>query len=330
MATRIIGCRYWRLSLIIVATVGAISCGSGKTSSTSPNSPAAKLTMNTSALSFGNVSVGSSKSSTITLRNSSPAGSPNVTVTQVSTAGAGFTVNAPAVPFALAAGQSSSLTATFAPLSAGTLSGQLSVEIQGASQPAIVTLSGVGLAAGQLGVNPSSINFGSVAVGSSQKQTGSLTAGGADVIISSASWNGQGYSLSGLTFPTTVTAGNSIPFTVTFTPEDSSSASGQVSFVSNASDSPTTVTMTGTGTQTVQHSVSLSWNASTSPEVGYNIYRSTQSGGPYTKLNSSLLITLAYTDSSVQSGSTYFYAATAVDSNNAESAYSNIATAVIP
>jgi fibronectin type 3 domain-containing protein len=88
--------------------------------------------------------------------------------------------------------------------------------------------------------------------------------------------------------------------------------------------------MTGTGTQPVQHSVSLSWDASTSPEVGYNVYRSTQSGGPYTKLNSSVLITLAYTDSSVQSGSTYFYAATAVDSNNVESAYSNIATAVIP
>jgi hypothetical protein len=330
VATRIIGCRDWRLSLIILATVGALSCGGGKTSSTLPNSPAGKLTMNTSALNFGSVSVGSSRSSTITLRNSSPAGSLSVTVTQVSIAGAGFTVNTPAVPFALAAGQSSSLTATFAPLSAGTLNGQLSVDIQGVSQTGIVTLSGVGRAAGQLGANPSSINFGSVAVGSSQNQTGSLTAGGADIIITSASWNGQGYSLSGITFPATVTARNSIPFTVTFTPQDSVSASGQVSFVSNASDSPTTVTMTGTGTQTVQHSVSLSWNASTSPEVGYNIYRSAQSAGSYAKLNSSPLITLGYTDSSVQSGSTYFYAVTAVDSNNVESAYSNIATAVIP
>ena len=35
-----------------------------------------------------------------------------------------------------------------------------------------------------------------------------------------------------------------------------------------------------------QHTVSLSWAASTSTVVSYNVYRGTQSGGPYAVLNS--------------------------------------------
>jgi hypothetical protein len=78
------------------------------------------------------------------------------------------------------------------------------------------------------------------------------------------------------------------------------------------------------------HDVAVSWGPSTSINVaGYNIYRGTASGGPYNKLNSSLLGT-AYTDSAVQSGQTYYYVATAVDSSNNESAYSSAAQAVVP
>jgi fibronectin type 3 domain-containing protein len=76
--------------------------------------------------------------------------------------------------------------------------------------------------------------------------------------------------------------------------------------------------------------VALSWDPSTSTVVGYNIYRGTQSGGPYSLLNSSLLSSTSYTDSSVQSGTTYYYVSTAVDSSNVESSYSNQASAAIP
>jgi hypothetical protein len=173
------------------------------------------------------------------------------------------------------------------------------------------------------------MSFGNVVVGSSQSQNGALTAGSSNVTISSAAWNGAGFSLSGITFPVTVAAGQSVPFTVTFAPQTSGSATGQVSFASDASHSSAVVTLAGGGTQATQHSVSLSWNASTSQVVGYNIYRGTTSGGPYTRLNSSL-ISLSFTDNNVQSGATYFYVATAVDSNDVESGYSNLATAVIP
>jgi hypothetical protein len=78
------------------------------------------------------------------------------------------------------------------------------------------------------------------------------------------------------------------------------------------------------------HTVALTWNASTSTVSGYNIYRSTVSGSGYAKLNSSLISGLAYADTTVLAGTTYFYVATAVDSSGDESADSNQATAVVP
>src|SRR5215469_15254418 len=111
----------------------------------------------------------------------------------------------------------------------------------------------------QLGISPSAINFGTVAVGSSENQNGSLSARGSDIHVSSASWNGQGYALSGISFPQAIPAGSSIPFTVTFAPQSSGAMNGQVSFFSDASSSPLVVDLTGSGGQ-AQYSVQLSWN----------------------------------------------------------------------
>jgi hypothetical protein len=171
------------------------------------------------------------------------------------------------------------------------------------------------------------MNFGTVAVGGSQTQSGSLTAAGTSITVSSASWSGTGYSLSGITFPVNVPAGQSVPFKVTFAPQAAGTSNGSVSFFSNASNSPGKETMTATA---IQHSVALSWNASTSSISGYNVYRGSQSGGPYTKVNSSLQSGTTFTDNNVQAGSTYFYVVTSVDASSQESAFSNQAVAVIP
>jgi len=64
--------------------------------------------------------------------------------------------------------------------------------------------------------------------------------------------------------------------------------------------------------------------------VGYNIYRSGTSDGPYAKINSALNATTAYTDNTVQAGVTYYYVTTAVDASGVESVYSNQAPAVVP
>ena len=89
-------------------------------------------------------------------------------------------------------------------------------------------------------------------------------------------------------------------------------------------------TVNFTATPQLAHSAALIWTPSTSTVSGYNVYRGTVNGGPYTLMNSSLVTVLSYTDTAVQSGATYYYVTTAVDSNNVESLNSNQVTAVIP
>ena len=101
---------------------------------------------------------------------------------------------------------------------------------------------------------------------------------------------------------------------------------------------PITVAGNGGGTQqtvtvtlTVTAQVILTWTASTSPGIaGYNAYRSTTSGGPYTQLNSSLISTTTYNDLAVQNGYTYYYVTTAVNNQGMQSGYSNESSATVP
>lgn len=321
-------CRLLTGILVALATLAAVSCG-GSAAATSSTHTASNLSLNLSTVDFGSVSVGSSKSLPITLSNSSISGD-SISASQITVTGTGFSGNIPTLPLVLGSGQSFTLNLVFKPTSAGSVSGTLSITVDGVAQPITVPLSGDGLAAGQLAANPTTLNFGNVNVGSSLKLPGTLTAGSSNITISSASWNGTGYSLSGITFPVTVQAGKSVSFMVTFAPQTTGTANGSVSFVSDASNSPTNVTLTGNGTQPASHSVSLSWNASTSLVSGYNIYRRVQSGSYGAPLNVTPQPGLTFTDNNVNNGTTYFYVVTAVDSSSRESINSNEAMAVIP
>src|SRR5262249_39603173 len=80
-------------------------------------------------------------------------------------------------------------------------------------------------------------------------------------------------------------------------------------------------------------SIKLAWDASSDSNViGYNVYRSQQSGVfSSTPLNGTIVLTTAaLNDSSVQSGSTYYYVVTAVSTTGAESGYSNQVQATVP
>ncbi len=102
---------------------------------------------------------------------------------------------------------------------------------------------------------------------------------------------------------------------------------------SSASNSPVTMLCTLTVNAVAppkSHTVTLGWTASSSTSVvSYSVYRGTAHGGPYA-LMSSALGSVSYIDSTVQSGATYYYVATAVDDAGHESSYSNEVKAVIP
>ena len=81
---------------------------------------------------------------------------------------------------------------------------------------------------------------------------------------------------------------------------------------------------------TANHVVNLRWKASTSGDVvGYNVYR-----GPdratWTKINTSTIASTLYDDSTVANGTTYYYAATAVDIYGHESSKTAAIKAVVP
>jgi hypothetical protein len=78
-------------------------------------------------------------------------------------------------------------------------------------------------------------------------------------------------------------------------------------------------------------SVKLIWEFSTSSGVvGYNVYRATTSGGPYTKLSPVGASAFSFTDSTGAGGQTYYYVVTAVNASGVESPLSNQVFAIVP
>ena len=285
------------------------------------------LTVTPSSASFGNVTVGSPTSQSIQLKNS---GTGTLTISQVSVSGSGFSTGTLALPLSISAGQTSSFSVQFSPSSAGDSTGAVTVVSNAPTSPTSISLSGTGVAATKtLTFSSSSLSFGSVNAGSSSTKNITITnSGNASVTISQITESGTGFSLSNAGTPVTLTAGQQLVLGVTFSPSTSGNLSGSVTVTSSASGSPTTVSLSGTGVQATQHSVALSWTASTSTVSGYNVYRSTADGGGYSRIGSPGAT--QYDDATVQSGTTYYYVVTAVDSEGNESVYSNQAQAIIP
>ena len=113
---------------------------------------------------------------------------------------------------------------------------------------ASVVGSGTGTSQPKVSLSSTTLSFGSVVLGSTSKQTVKLTnSGTASLTISSDTHSGTGFSISGLTFPLTLAAGQSTNFSVAFAPAASGSVSGNLSLVSNATNSPTALALTGSG-----------------------------------------------------------------------------------
>jgi hypothetical protein len=175
------------------------------------------------------------------------------------------------------------------------------------------------------------LNFASVNIGSNSILPVTFTnAGNSNVTISSVTIAGAGYTASGVSTGQILTPGQVATLNVTFTPSTAATLPGTATVASNATNSPASITLTGIGVQPIAHSVTLNWTASTSTVSGYNVYRSSVSGGPYTKVNPSLDTTTQYVDSTVVAGQTYYYVVTSVDSSNVESTDSNQVSATIP
>lgn len=269
-------------------------------------------------------------------------------------AGCSGTVNRPTNSSVETPSQSFSITGAVAPVSSGsgttiTLSGPVSVTTTASSSG---SYSFSGLAAGTYAVTPSKTGFGfnpttQSAIIASSDLTG--------INFTASAQSGPTFTVSGTVTPKAAGAGVAMLLTGPTGATATTDASGNYSFPdlpngtytitpnkpgvtftpASLSEAVNGANKTGAnfvaagGSEQV-HSVGLSWKASTSAVKGYNVYRSTSSGLGFAKLNSAVITTLSYSDSTVAAGSTYYYVATAVDSADEESQNSNQVAAEIP
>jgi hypothetical protein len=257
-------------------------------------------------------------SMTVTLASSSSAVKIPASVTVASGASsAGFTVTASAV--------SSAQTAT---LTASDSSNSETYSLQ------LKATSGTTGTAG-LTLGSTSVAFGDVDLNSPSTQTVKLTSSGTgSVTISAATIKGTGFTMSGLTAPVTLGAGQTATLDLVFDPTVAGTDAGTVTLTSNAtSGGSVTIVLSGTGTSTTAYQVELNWDAPSDSSVavsGYHIYRAPSGSTSYTLLNSSVSQPTTYTDSTVKAGSAYNYEVTSVDSSGVESSPSSVYTATVP
>ncbi|MCU1240243.1 MAG: Fibronectin type domain protein [Candidatus Acidoferrum typicum] len=279
------------------------------------------------SVNFGPVAVGVSNTQTLTIKNS---GNANLTISRETIAGSGFGITGPTLPATLTPGQSLAFNVRFSPATASSTTGTVSIATNAPHSPLVVALSGTGVKQSlQLSANPSALAYGSVTQGSSSKRSVTLTnIGNSSVSVSQLTPTGTYFSISGLNMPVSLAPGQTATFSVAFAPTTAGSVSGSVSVASTASNSPLSIPLSGAGV--AARKATLSWTPSTSPVSGYNVYRGTQKGGPYTKETSSLVPGSTYTDLGVQAGLTYYYVVASVQSNGVESVYSSEVSATIP
>ena len=279
---------------------------------------------------FGTVPVGTKNTQTVQLQNT---GSRAVTISSVTATGAGLSVSGITMPFDLAAGSTTQFAIGFQPTAAGSVSGAVAIASTASDSSLSIATSGTGAVTTRLlSVTPASVAFGNVNVSASATTPVTLkNTGNSSLTISSDTSTGTGVSVTGMS-GTTLSPGQSATLTAGFAPKAAGNVSGAITITSNATNGTSVaVPVSGTGVAATSHTVALQWQASTSSGVsGYYVYRATSSAGPYAKLSGSAMSGTSYTDSSVSSGTTYYYAVTTVASTGAESSYSNQATAVIP
>ena len=245
----------WNALVLLLAISTMLGCqglsssNKAATTTTPPpnNTKPGLLAISPTSISFGIVKVGNNQNQPATMTNS---GGSTLTVTKVTPSGAGFSVSGLSLPVTLASGQSQAFTVNFAPQTTGTISGNLAIANTGSTPTVNVTLSGGSQTQGAITPSPSSLNFGNVQVGYKQTLSETLTnTGGSSLTVTQVNATGTGFSVSGLTLPLTLPAGQSQPFSVTFTPQSAGTASGNLAIVNTGSVATVNIALSG-GAQT--------------------------------------------------------------------------------
>jgi len=210
---------------------------------TATSQPVGRLFATPAALNFNNVQQGSTASAVTALKNT---GTANVTLSQISLTGSGFSTSGIATPVLVVPGESLTLTVKYSPTSAKASSGEISL-ISAQGGVTSVSVSGT-MTQSALSLSPASINFGSAVTGVANTQTVFVgNPGTLPVTISALNISGTGFSTSGMTLPLTLGAGKTASFNVQFDPKSAGASTGSLSLVSDASNPSSAIALSGAG-----------------------------------------------------------------------------------
>ena len=201
---------------------------------------APRLTVNPSSLSF-NTEVGTPVSKTFTVQGYDLTGIVNLSVS-----GTGFSINTTAIT-KTAAMNGYEITVTYSPTSAGTHTGTVTLNSNGA-QPVTVALTGTATTVTAINVDPSSLSFNTI-VGTPVTKSFTVNASGLSAAVS-LSVSGVGFTINktSISIPS---ATNGTTVNVTYTPTAAGTHTGTVTLTSNGID-PVTVALNGTATEPVR------------------------------------------------------------------------------
>ena len=286
------------------------------------------LTVTSTSANFGAVAIGTKNSQVIQLKNT---GGSTLVLSSATLSGAGFGMSNLYIPLWMGPGVTMNLTVSFAPTDTGSNTGTIIIKSNGSNPTVTISLSGSGSSTTRtLSLSTSSLSFGNEVVGKSSTLGVTVkNTGNSSVTVSGVLVSGSSFSAASGIGGATIAAGQSATMNVLFAPQATGSVTGKVTVSSNANNSPNSVTTSGTGVSSAAHFVTLNWSPTTGV-IGYYVYRSTISGGSFTKITSSPTSGPSYTDTAVVSGETYYYEVTALSSSGAESSRSSQVAAVIP
>jgi hypothetical protein len=215
------------------------------------------LSFSPSPGSFGYVAVGSSKTVTLTVKNT---GSSAVSITGESLHANDFSVTGLTIPHTISVGGYITMSVKFTPASVGLFSGYVLFTSNATNGSAQYSVSGSGVSStsGKISPTPSSVNFGTVSTGTTNSQTVQVkNTGGTSVTISSATLSGTSFKFSGISLPLTLAPLQASNLTVAFTPTATSGVTGSITLKSNAAIDPTYIlALSGTGASAAR-SISL-------------------------------------------------------------------------
>ncbi|HEY4979360.1 MAG TPA: choice-of-anchor D domain-containing protein, partial [Candidatus Acidoferrum sp.] len=206
------------------------------------------LTINPTGVGFGPVSVGTTGSQTLQLRN---AGTGSLTISGTTISGTGFQLQGITTPLILPAGATRNVTLSYSPKTAGYVLDYVSFTSNAQNKVVTLPVSGVGVVtvASKLTITPTGVGFGNVPIGTSNSQTLQLrNVGAASVTISGATVSGTGFQLQGLTTPLVLAAGTTKNVTLSYSPKTTGYVLDYVAFISNAQDKTLTLPVSGVGT----------------------------------------------------------------------------------